>query len=96
MLQMGTQGTVRKENQELSNKIISGFKMAYEKLVKEEAVFGRSLVFGKNKQPVYIPAVELLKEIEKRKRFLYKFKLVSCVLCGFFLLINICQLIINN
>ncbi len=64
---MGTQGTVSKENQELGKKIISGFKMAYEKLVREEAMFGRSLVFWENNQPVHIPAVELLKEIEKRK-----------------------------
>jgi hypothetical protein len=41
--------------------------MAYEKLVKESALHGRNLVFGKNGKPVHIPAVELLKNIEKRK-----------------------------
>jgi hypothetical protein len=51
----------------LSKKIIPGFKLVYEKLVNESALHGRNLVFGENGKPVHIPAVELLKNIEKQK-----------------------------
>lgn len=58
---------VSKETQDFVDKISLGFKMAFEKLVKESALHGRNLVFGKNGKPVHIPAVELLKNIEKQK-----------------------------
>jgi hypothetical protein len=41
-------GSISRENQELSDKIMLGFRLAYEKLVKEAALHGESLVFGKN------------------------------------------------
>jgi hypothetical protein len=59
---------VSKETQDFVNKISMGFKMAYEKLVKESASQGRNLVFGKNGKPVHVPAVELLKKIESHKK----------------------------
>ena len=59
---------VSKETQDFVDKISLGFKMAYEKLVKESALHGRSLVFGKNGKPFQVPAVELLKEIENNKK----------------------------
>jgi hypothetical protein len=65
---MITKGTISKENQELGDKIMLGFRMAYEKLVRESALHGESLVFGQNGKTVYIPAVELLKEIENKKK----------------------------
>ena len=61
-------GTISQENQELSAKIMLGFKLAFEKLVKESALHGESLVFGKNGKTVLIPAVELLKDIENKKK----------------------------
>jgi len=67
-LQMVTKGTISKENEILLNKISLGFKIAYEKLVKESALHGQSLVFGKNGKTVHIPAVELLKDIENKKK----------------------------
>ena len=57
-----------KQNQEIENKIVLGFKMAYEKLVREKALHNRSLVFGDNGKIVRISAVELLKEIESKKK----------------------------
>jgi|GEM_PF-2284456 len=65
---MITHGTISKENQELRDKIMLGFKMAYEKLVRESALHGESLVFGQNGKTVYIPATELLKDIENKKK----------------------------
>ncbi len=65
---MITKGTISKENQELGAKIMLGFKMAYEKLVRESALHGESLVFGRNGKSVYIPATELLKDIERTKK----------------------------
>ncbi len=65
---MSTKGTISKENQELSDKIMLGFRMAYEKLVRESALHGESLVFGQNGKTVYIPATELLKDIENKKK----------------------------
>ena len=65
---MNTKGTISKENQELSDKIMLGFRMAYEKLVRESALHGESLVFGQNGKTVYIPATELLKDIENKKK----------------------------
>ena len=61
-------GIISKENQELSAKIMLGFRMAFEKLVRESALHGESLVFGRNGKSVYIPATELLKEIESKKK----------------------------
>jgi hypothetical protein len=60
---MGTKGTISKENEILLNKFTLGFRMAYEKLVKESALHGESLVFGRNSKTVCIPAVELLKDL---------------------------------
>mgnify|MGYP000321042275 FL=1 len=65
---MITHGTISKENQELRDKIMLGFRMAYEKLVRESALHGESLVFGQNGKTVYIPATELLKDIENKKK----------------------------
>jgi hypothetical protein len=61
-------GTISRENQDLSDKIMLGFRMAYEKLVKESALHGESLVFGRNGKTVRIPAVELLKDIERKRK----------------------------
>ena len=61
-------GSISRENQELSDKIIKGFRLAYEKLVKESALHGESLVFGKNGKTVYVPAVELLKDLESKQK----------------------------
>ena len=61
-------GSISRENQELSDKIMLGFRLAYEKLVKESALHGESLVFGKNGKTVYVPAIELLKDIENKKK----------------------------
>ena len=65
---MGTKGTISKENELLLHKISVGFRIAYEKLVKESALHGESLVFGNNGKTVRIPAVELLRDIEKKKK----------------------------
>ena len=65
---MITHGTISKENQELRDKIMLGFRMAYEKLVRESALHGESLVFGQNGKTIYIPATELLKDIENKKK----------------------------
>ena len=65
---MTSKGTISKKNQELGDKIMLGFRLAYEKLVRESALHGESLVFGRNGKSVYIPAVELLKEIENKKK----------------------------
>ncbi len=64
---MISKGIISKENQELGDKIMLGFRIAYEKLVRESALHGESLVFGQNGKSVYIPATELLKEIESKK-----------------------------
>ena len=65
---MITHVTISKENQELRDKIMLGFRMAYEKLVRESALHGESLVFGQNGKTIYIPATELLKDIENKKK----------------------------
>ena len=65
---MITHGTISKENQELRDKILLGFRMAYEKLVRESALHGESLVFGQNGKTIYIPATELLKDIENKTK----------------------------
>jgi hypothetical protein len=65
---MVTKGTISQENEILLNKISLGFKKAYEKLVKESALHGESLAFGKNGKTIYVPAVELLKDIENKKK----------------------------
>lgn len=65
---MTSKGIISKENQELGDKIMLGFRLAYEKLVKESALHGESLVFGKNGKSIYIPATELLKDIERKKK----------------------------
>lgn len=59
---------ISKENLELGEKIILGFKMAYERLVKQEALLGRTLVVSKNGKPVEVSAKKLLKELEEGKR----------------------------
>lgn len=59
---------VSKETQDFLNKISVGFKLAYEKLVKESAAQGRSLVLGKNGKPIHVPAVELLRKLEEKKK----------------------------
>ncbi len=65
---MARKGNMSKENEILLNKISLGFRIAYEKLVKEAALHGETLVFGRNGKPVHIPAVELLKDIENKKK----------------------------
>lgn len=65
---MTSKGIISKENQELGDKIMLGFRLAYEKLVKESALHGESLVFGKNGKSIYVPATELLKDIERKKK----------------------------
>ncbi len=65
---MGTKGTISKENEILLNKITLGFRLAYEKLVKESALHGESLLFGRNGKTVRIPAVELLKDLERKRK----------------------------
>jgi len=64
---MISKGIISEENQELSAKIMLGFRMAFEKLVRESALHGESLVFGRNGKSVYVPATELLKDIENKK-----------------------------
>lgn len=65
---MVTKRTISKENEILLNKITLGFRLAYEKLVKESALHGESLVFGRNGKIVHVPAVELLKNLESSKK----------------------------
>lgn len=65
---MITKGKISRENEILLEKITLGFRMAYEKLVKESALHGGSLVFGRNGKTVHVPAIELLKEIENKKK----------------------------
>lgn len=65
---MGTKGTISKENEILLNKITLGFRLAYEKLVKESALHGESLLFGRNGKTVRIPAIELLKDLERKRK----------------------------
>ncbi|MBL7764805.1 MAG: hypothetical protein JNJ58_01830 [Chitinophagaceae bacterium] len=59
--------TVSKDSQVFLEKITLGFKMAYEKLVREAALHNRSLVFGKNGKPVRVPAVQLLQDLDAVK-----------------------------
>jgi hypothetical protein len=58
---------ISKENLELGEKIVQGFRMAYERLVKQEALLGRTLVVSKNGKPVHVSAKKLLKELENEK-----------------------------
>ncbi len=58
---------ISKENLIFTEKVMLGFKMAYEKLVREAALHNESLVFGKNGKPVHILATQLLKELEAEK-----------------------------
>jgi hypothetical protein len=56
--------TVSKKNRELIDKISLGFRLAYEKLVREAALHNQSLVFSEQGKPVWVPATELLKKME--------------------------------
>ena len=56
--------TVSKKNRELIDKISLGFRLAYEKLVREAALHNQSLVFSEQCKPVWVPATELLKKME--------------------------------
>ncbi len=51
-----------KSKKELSQRILSGMKKAYYKLVEETAARNGSLVIERNGKVVHIPAKELLKK----------------------------------
>lgn len=64
---MRKQRTLSKENLELGAKLLQGFNMTYERLLRQEALLGRTLVVSKNGKPVHVSAKKLLKELEGRK-----------------------------
>ena len=57
-----------KDSKDFASKVALGFKIAYERLVRQEALFGRSLVISRNGKPTQVPAAELLKELERNKK----------------------------
>jgi hypothetical protein len=63
---MGT--TVSKEHMDFIEKVTLGFKISYEKLVRESALHNESLVMSVDGVPTYIPATELLRRIEEREK----------------------------
>lgn len=58
--------TVSKQHRDFVEKVTVGFKMAFEKLVREAALHNQSLVFGQNGKPVRVPATEVLKKLERK------------------------------
>jgi hypothetical protein len=61
-------GKMSQENVELTKKIILGFNIAYERLVRKQALLGKSLVVSRNGKPTHVPATELLIELESKQR----------------------------
>jgi hypothetical protein len=63
---MGT--TVSKEHMDFIEKVTLGFKISYEKLVRESALHNESLVMSVNGVSTQIPATELLKRLEEKEQ----------------------------
>lgn len=64
---MPRQRQFSKENIELGQKLLQGFSLTYERLLRQEALLGRTLVVSKNGKPVHVSAKKLLKEFESRQ-----------------------------
>lgn len=57
-----------KEHQEFVEKVTLGFRIAYEKLVRESALKNQTLVVSVKGKPVHVPAKKLLRQLQRNPK----------------------------